>query len=245
MTRKYLLLTVVILVAGAAAILVRMHPGQADSRAAPAAPVSQQAIGIGALGRVEPESRVRKLNQSGGLNVTRLGRLLVREGDRVTAGQLLAEFADASQKDAATAQAAANVRQSEASLARINAAGRPEDVQAQRERVEAMRAAETSLARDAARSEALGPTGATAIATTLGTLASVGLVRYSLPGRALITAILLSPMIVPIVIVAVGTYFFYSTLGIANKALAAKDVGAAASATPGAARPGTRTLYRR
>ncbi|MEJ7139295.1 ABC transporter permease [Amphibiibacter pelophylacis] len=57
---------------------------------------------------------------------------------------------------------------------------------------------------------------ATAIATTLGTLAAVGLTQRNLPGRALITAFLVSPMIVPIVIVAVGAYFFYSTLGIAN-----------------------------
>lgn len=59
-------------------------------------------------------------------------------------------------------------------------------------------------------------TAATLISTTLGTLASVGLTHRNLPGRALITAILVSPMIVPIVIVAVGAYFFYSTLGIAN-----------------------------
>jgi putative spermidine/putrescine transport system permease protein len=57
---------------------------------------------------------------------------------------------------------------------------------------------------------------ATLIATSLGTLASVGLVHRNLPGRALLTAILVSPMIVPIVIMAVGAYFFYSTLGIAN-----------------------------
>ena len=57
---------------------------------------------------------------------------------------------------------------------------------------------------------------ATVVATTLGTLASVGLNHRNLPGRAWITAILVSPMIVPIVIVAVGAYFFYSTLGIAN-----------------------------
>lgn len=57
---------------------------------------------------------------------------------------------------------------------------------------------------------------ATFIATTLGTLAAVGLMHRNLPGRALLTAILVSPMIVPIVIIAVGAYFFYSTLGIAN-----------------------------
>jgi putative spermidine/putrescine transport system permease protein len=57
---------------------------------------------------------------------------------------------------------------------------------------------------------------ATLISTSLGTLASVGLTHRNLPGRAFITAILVSPMIVPIVIVAIGAYFFYSTLGIAN-----------------------------
>jgi len=57
---------------------------------------------------------------------------------------------------------------------------------------------------------------ATAIATTLGTLAALGLTHRNLPGRALLTAVLVSPMIVPIVIIAVGAYFFYSKLGIAN-----------------------------
>lgn len=56
----------------------------------------------------------------------------------------------------------------------------------------------------------------TLLATTLGTLASVGLVQRNLPGRALITAILVSPMVVPLVIVAVGMYFFYSKLALAN-----------------------------
>jgi HlyD family secretion protein len=169
MTRKQLLLAAAILAASVAGGLVWMHPGQADNRADnhadPAILAPKQTIGIGALGRVEPASRVRKLNQAGGLTVTRLGRLEVQEGDRVTAGQLLAEFSDTTQKDAATAQAEASVRQADAALARIRAAGRPEDVQAQRERVEALRAAETSLVRDAARSDALGPSGATAIAT--------------------------------------------------------------------------------
>ena len=117
------------------------------------------------MGRVEPASRVRRLNQAGGMNVSRIASLLVKEGDQVTAGQLLATFSDAGQKDAAVAQAAALLRQSEAGLARIRAAGRAEDVDAQRDRVMALRAAEASLNRDAARSEQLTPSGATAIAT--------------------------------------------------------------------------------
>ncbi len=57
---------------------------------------------------------------------------------------------------------------------------------------------------------------ATIIATVLGTIAAIGLSRQKLPYKGLIMAILVSPMIVPVVITAVGTYFFYSKLGIAN-----------------------------
>lgn len=57
---------------------------------------------------------------------------------------------------------------------------------------------------------------ATLLSTTLGTLAALGLCHANLPGRRLIMALLISPMIVPVIILAVGAYFFYSTLGIAN-----------------------------
>ena len=70
--------------------------------------------------------------------------------------------------------------------------------------------------RTAVKNSFIIASSATLIATALGTLASVGLVHRNLPGRALITAVLVLPMIVPIVIMAVGAYFFYSTLGIAN-----------------------------
>lgn len=51
---------------------------------------------------------------------------------------------------------------------------------------------------------------ATIIATVLGTIAAVGLASGDLPFRRLITAILLSPMIVPLIIIAAGIFFFYS-----------------------------------
>ena len=60
---------------------------------------------------------------------------------------------------------------------------------------------------------------ATVIATTLGTLAAVGLNHRNLPGKRLIMALLVSPMIVPVVVLAVGAYFFFSRLGIANNLL--------------------------
>ena len=57
---------------------------------------------------------------------------------------------------------------------------------------------------------------ATTISTVLGTLAAVGLNRRACPGRGIITAMLMLPMIVPVIITAVASYFFYSRLGLAN-----------------------------
>ena len=50
----------------------------------------------------------------------------------------------------------------------------------------------------------------TLIATSLGTLAALGLSRRNVPYRTLMMAILISPMIVPLIISACGMFFFYS-----------------------------------
>lgn len=55
---------------------------------------------------------------------------------------------------------------------------------------------------------------ATVIATVLGTMAAVGLASDAMPLRRLITALLLSPMIVPLIIVAAGMFFFYSRFNL-------------------------------
>jgi len=60
---------------------------------------------------------------------------------------------------------------------------------------------------------------ATLLATVLGTCAAVGLARDDMPMRRLITALLLSPMIVPLIITAAGMFFFYSDLGLAGNYL--------------------------
>jgi putative spermidine/putrescine transport system permease protein len=56
----------------------------------------------------------------------------------------------------------------------------------------------------------------TLLATFLGTLAALGLSRPEMPFRRAIMAILISPMIVPIIITATGLFFFYSSTGLAN-----------------------------
>lgn len=56
----------------------------------------------------------------------------------------------------------------------------------------------------------------TILATTLGTLAALGLSRPDFPARRLVMALLISPMIVPVVIVAVGAYLFFGKLGLTD-----------------------------
>ena len=55
---------------------------------------------------------------------------------------------------------------------------------------------------------------ATVVATTLGTLAALGLSSPAMPGRGLIMGLLISPMVTPIIITAAGMSFFYSDLGL-------------------------------
>ncbi|MEO0751010.1 MAG: ABC transporter permease [Pseudomonadota bacterium] len=55
---------------------------------------------------------------------------------------------------------------------------------------------------------------ATFISVTLGTLAAIGLSQSHVPGRRAIMAILISPMIVPLIISATGMFFFYSKIGL-------------------------------
>jgi putative spermidine/putrescine transport system permease protein len=57
---------------------------------------------------------------------------------------------------------------------------------------------------------------ATLLAMLLGTPAAVGLVRIDFPGKALLNAILISPMVVPVVIVGVATYLVFAPLGLSG-----------------------------
>ncbi len=56
----------------------------------------------------------------------------------------------------------------------------------------------------------------TLLSTVLGTLAALGLSRPNFPYRNLAMSILISPIVVPVVITAVGMYFFYADIGLLN-----------------------------
>jgi putative spermidine/putrescine transport system permease protein len=56
----------------------------------------------------------------------------------------------------------------------------------------------------------------TLLSTSLGTLAALGLSRGNVPFAGLIMSVLISPMIVPVVIVAVAMFFGFAAVGLNN-----------------------------
>ncbi len=56
----------------------------------------------------------------------------------------------------------------------------------------------------------------TVLATALGTLAALGLTMPNFPFKGVITGIMIMPMVVPIVITAVGIYFFFARIGLVS-----------------------------
>jgi putative spermidine/putrescine transport system permease protein len=54
----------------------------------------------------------------------------------------------------------------------------------------------------------------TALACCLGFTAAYALIRFSFPGKRLVNVVLLSPVMVPAIVVALGTYLYFSTVGL-------------------------------
>ena len=81
MTRRGRLLAGLVVLAAAAGGYAWYAGSAQPSPTTPAVAAPLGPIGVGALGRVEPASRIRVLTQPGGMAVTRLDRLLVAEGD--------------------------------------------------------------------------------------------------------------------------------------------------------------------
>jgi putative spermidine/putrescine transport system permease protein len=74
----------------------------------------------------------------------------------------------------------------------------------------------TARWRNAIGNSVLIGTGATILATVLGTMTAMGLSDPRFPARRLVVPLLISPLIVPIVVTAVGTYLFYARMGLVN-----------------------------
>ncbi len=57
---------------------------------------------------------------------------------------------------------------------------------------------------------------ASILATAIGTLAALGIVRYRFPGREVVSSLLLSPLMVPTVVTGVALLYFFSRIGLAS-----------------------------
>lgn len=66
---------------------------------------------------------------------------------------------------------------------------------------------------------------ATLLATLVGTLAAIALNDPRLPLRRYLGAFIISPMVTPIIVVAVGVYFFYTDIGLAKFTLGSWEIG--------------------
>ena len=66
----------------------------------------------------------------------------------------------------------------------------------------------------AARNSFIVAPVSTLVATVLGTLAAMGLARNQFIGKGLVTGLLISPMVVPIVVVGVSSYLYFARLGL-------------------------------
>ena len=73
--------------------------------------------------------------------------------------------------------------------------------------------------RDALRNSLIIAAPTTLLATTLGTLAALGLTMARFPGRAAVMALLMAPIMVPHIIVGLGLFFLYARIGIVHSHL--------------------------
>jgi HlyD family secretion protein len=116
----------------------------------PEAPVVQGPRRISALGRLEPETRIRKVSVPTSLSGDRVQDILVEEGQLVKKGQPLAVLNSKASLAAAFAEAEENVTLSQRKLEQVKAGAKQGEIQAQVYKVESLerRLAGEKLAQD-------------------------------------------------------------------------------------------------
>ena len=102
--------------------------------------VTPTRVAVTALGRVEPEGEVIELSTPSSLSGVRVEKLLVKEGDKVKAGQIIALLENYARSRAALQQNIDQVRIAEAKLAQVRAGAKQGDINAQRATVTRLQA---------------------------------------------------------------------------------------------------------
>ncbi|MDY6937489.1 MAG: HlyD family efflux transporter periplasmic adaptor subunit [Cyanobacteriota bacterium] len=95
---------------------------------------------VTALGRLEPEGEIIDLTAPTATQSNRMEELLVEEGDRVSAGQVIAVLDGGDRLEAALERAEEDVRVARARLAQVEAGAKSGDIAAQAAQIERVRA---------------------------------------------------------------------------------------------------------
>ncbi len=142
--KKWLIPVIVIALLLLGGILYKLKSNQSQSTTTevvdPTVVEELQRPAVTALGRIEPMGEVIKLSPPPALGGTKVDRLLVKDGDRVEAGQTVAILDDYKRKQAAIEVATQEVQVSKANLAIIKAGAKTGEIQAQQATIERLEA---------------------------------------------------------------------------------------------------------
>lgn len=116
-----------------------------NNPAQPAAPATnatskEQPKAVSALGRLEPQGEVVKVASPSALGSSRIVKLMVKEGDTVKQGQVIAILDSYDRSVAALLQAQSQAQESERNLAKVRAGAKSGDIAAQAGNVDAAKA---------------------------------------------------------------------------------------------------------
>jgi HlyD family secretion protein len=124
-----------VIIAAFSASAIAGYAWRQAQRSEPVAPVAETTQfvrkTVTALGRIEPKGEVVKLSAPSTTASNRVEQLWVKEGDRVTAGQVIAVLDSRDRLQASVLEAQERVRVAEAELARVKAGAKQGELSAQ------------------------------------------------------------------------------------------------------------------
>lgn len=115
----------------------RLLPSSPAPTASPAAPITRT---VTALGRLEPQGEAVHPATTGSLEGTRILQVLVKEGDKVRAGQVLAILDTRDRRITALKEAQEQVKVAQARLAQVKAGAKAGEINAQKATIQRMEA---------------------------------------------------------------------------------------------------------